>query len=39
MHGATRGVRRAALAGLAAAGLALVPVTADATPGSGLKAL
>ena len=38
MLGATRGVRRAALAGLAAAGLVLVPVTADATPGSGVTA-
>ncbi|HET6986079.1 MAG TPA: hypothetical protein VFI00_05660, partial [Kribbella sp.] len=33
-----RGARRAALAGLAAAGLALVPATADATPGSGVTA-
>lgn len=38
MRGATRGVRRATFAGLAAAGLALIPATADATPGSGVTA-
>jgi quercetin dioxygenase-like cupin family protein len=36
MRGATRGIRRTALAGVAAAGLALVPAVADATPGSGV---
>jgi quercetin dioxygenase-like cupin family protein len=38
MRGATRGIRRAALAGVAAAGLALVPAVADATPSSGVTA-
>ncbi|NEA30454.1 cupin domain-containing protein [Streptomyces sp. SID13031] len=36
MRGATRGIRRAALAGVAAAGLALVPAVADATPAAGV---
>ncbi|MDX6260440.1 MAG: hypothetical protein QOH84_2128 [Kribbellaceae bacterium] len=38
MRGATRGIRRAALAGVAAAGLAFVPAVADATPSSGVTA-
>lgn len=36
MRGTTRGIRRTVLAGAAAAGLALVPAVADATPGSGV---
>ncbi|WP_020391244.1 cupin domain-containing protein [Kribbella catacumbae] len=38
MREAIRGIRRAALAGVAAAGLGLVPAVADATPGAGVTA-
>ncbi|WP_328325039.1 cupin domain-containing protein [Kribbella sp. NBC_00382] len=36
MRGVTRGIRRAATAGVAAAGLALLPAVANATPGTGV---